>query len=107
MATPVALVLVSAGHSSTRSGGAVITGGVVSRTVICWTQVLALPQSSVAVQVRLMILTVSPGKTGGCCGNGPSGGCGCGGGNAKILPRFPSESVCMPTKIGVAGTVSF
>src|SRR6266581_8182988 len=56
VATPVALVLVSAGHSSTRFGGQVMTGGVVSRTVMVWMQLLLLPQASVAVQVRAMTL---------------------------------------------------
>src|SRR5439155_10455633 len=55
-ATPVALVLVSAGHSSTRLGGQVIVGGVVSRTEMVWMQLLRLPQSSMAVQVRAMTL---------------------------------------------------
>jgi hypothetical protein len=56
VATPVALVVVSAGQSSTKSWGQVITGLVVSRTVIFWTQVLKLPHSSVAVQVRKVTL---------------------------------------------------
>src|SRR5437867_1810251 len=56
MATPVALVLVSAGHSSTRSGGQVRVGLVVSRTVMVWRQLVLLPQASVAVQVRAMTL---------------------------------------------------
>src|SRR5215471_11502253 len=54
VATPVALVLVSAGHSSTRSGGQVMTGLVVSRTVMVWTQLARFAQASVAVQVREM-----------------------------------------------------
>src|SRR5215469_4579842 len=53
---PVALVLVLAGHSRTRSGGQVRVGLVVSRTVIVWTQLELLPQASVAVQVRAMTL---------------------------------------------------
>ena len=40
-----------------------------------WTQVLVFPQSSVAAQVRSITFTVVPGKTGGCGGNDPSGGC--------------------------------
>ena len=52
VATPVALVVVIAGHSSTRLAGAVMVGGVVSRTVIVWTALVLLPQASVAVQVR-------------------------------------------------------
>src|SRR6266581_4026694 len=52
VATPVALVSVSAGHSSTRFGGQVMTGGVVSRTVMVWMQRELLPQASVAIQVR-------------------------------------------------------
>src|SRR5437870_12848833 len=56
MATPVKLVLVLAGHSSTRLGGQLIVGGVVSRTVVVWTQLRLLPHWSVAVQVRAMTL---------------------------------------------------
>src|SRR6266705_5072806 len=56
VATPVEFVPVSAGHSSTRFGGQVMTGGVVSRTVMVWRQLLLLPQASVAVQVRAMTL---------------------------------------------------
>ena len=104
-ATPVTFVLVSlAGHSRTTSGGATRAGGVVSRTVICWTQMLLLPQSSVALQVRLITFTVAPGRAGGCGGSGPSGGCGWGGGSGVILDRFPSESVWLPTVIGTGGT---
>jgi len=51
---PVTLVLVLAGHSSTRLGGQLIVGGVVSRTAIVWTQLFLLPHWSVAVQVRVM-----------------------------------------------------
>jgi hypothetical protein len=46
----------SAGHSSVTLAGGVIVGGVVSRTVIIWTALAALPQPSVAVQVRVMTL---------------------------------------------------
>src|ERR1051325_11842503 len=84
-----------------------MAGGAVSRTVICWTQVLLLPQSSVAVQVRLITFTVAPGNTGGCGGNGPRGGCSCGGGRAVILDRFPSESVWTPTVSGTGGSEAF
>src|SRR6266853_2924533 len=52
VAMPLAFVLVSAGHSSTRSGGHVIVGLVVSRTVIICTALVVLPQASAAVQVR-------------------------------------------------------
>src|SRR5437899_12146565 len=55
VATPVLLVEVSAGHSSTRFVGQVMTGPVVSRTVMVWTHEAKLPQASVAVQVRAMI----------------------------------------------------
>src|SRR5881409_2118877 len=80
----------SAGHSRTRSSGTVIAGGVVSRTMMRWTHVLWLLQSSVAVQVRSIMFTVRPGPgiPGGCgggVGGGPNGGCCCGGGNALIL----------------------
>ena len=54
VATPVLLVLVSAGHSKVMFAGQVITGAVVSTTVmICW-QELLLPQASVAVQVLMI-----------------------------------------------------
>src|SRR6266571_3972658 len=56
VATPVKLVRVSAGHSSARSGGQVMSGGVVSRTVMVCTQRLLLPQASVAIQVRAVTL---------------------------------------------------
>src|SRR5437762_12427483 len=83
-------VPVSAGHSRTKSGGTVSAGGVVSRTVMRWTQVLWLLQSSVAVQVRSIKFTVRPGPVipGGCgsgVGGGPSGGCCCGAGSVLIL----------------------
>src|SRR5437667_5940523 len=52
LATPVALVVVSAGQSSTRLPGQVMAGLSVSRTVMVCTQLVVLPQSSVAVQVR-------------------------------------------------------
>ena len=55
-AMPVALVLVSAGHSNTRSGGQVIVGLVISRTVIFWTQLIVLLHWSEAVQVRRITL---------------------------------------------------
>src|SRR5437867_3643833 len=56
VATPVALVVVGAGHSMVRLAGAVMVGGVVSRTVIVCTQLRRLPHASVAVQVREMTL---------------------------------------------------
>ena len=56
VATPVALVVVGAGHSMVRLAGAVMLGGVVSRTVIVCTQLRRLPHASVAVQVREMTL---------------------------------------------------
>src|SRR6266702_3439197 len=59
VATPVALVVLSAGQSSTRSGGQVMVGLVVSRTMMVCTQLALLPQASVAVQVRKMV-SVAP-----------------------------------------------
>jgi hypothetical protein len=59
VAAPVTFVLVSvAGHSSTTSAGQVITGGVVSTTVIVCTQLALLPQASDAVQVRRITLVL-------------------------------------------------
>ena len=56
--TPVLFVPVLAGHSSVRFAGAVIVGGVVSRTVIVCTALALLPQASVAVQV--LSITLAP-----------------------------------------------
>ena|ERR1043165_3325390 len=52
VATPVLLVRVSPGQSSTRLAGSVKTGGVVSRTVIVCTTELLLLQESTADQRR-------------------------------------------------------
>src|SRR6266550_1012016 len=70
--------------------GAQMTGGVESRTVMRWTQVLWLLQSSVARHVRSIKFTVrpGPGMPGGCgggFGGGPRGGCCCGAGSGLIL----------------------
>ena len=46
VAAPVAFVAVLAGHSSTTLVGMASTGGVMSRTVMVWTQLEALPQVS-------------------------------------------------------------
>jgi hypothetical protein len=54
VAVPVAFAVVSAGHWSVKFVGQVMTGGVMSRTVRVWTQLVLLPQRSVAVQVRAM-----------------------------------------------------
>ena len=54
-AEPFASTLVSAGHCSVTSGGQVISGGVVSTTVMVCTQVELLPDSSVAVHVRTIV----------------------------------------------------
>src|SRR5206468_3711299 len=56
VATPVALVVVLAGHSRVRLVGAVIEGGVMSRTVMVCKADALLPQASVAVQVRKISL---------------------------------------------------
>src|SRR5262249_37621189 len=56
VAVPVLLGLVSAGHSKVTLGGAVIAGGVVSRRRMFCTALAALPQASVAVQVRTILL---------------------------------------------------
>ena len=53
VATPVLVVLVSAGQSNVMSIGQVITGLVVSWTVIIWSQLLLLPQASTANHVRM------------------------------------------------------
>ena len=56
VATPVTFVRVSPGHSSTRSVGRRRAGGVVSRTVMVCSPLVALPQASVATQRRVMTL---------------------------------------------------
>src|SRR5207249_2088209 len=54
VAVSVLLGSVESPHCSILSAGQVMSGGVVSTNVMCWTQVLELPQASVAVQVRSM-----------------------------------------------------
>ena len=56
VATPVTLVVVTAGHSSTRSEGQARFGLRVSRTVMVCTQLVLLAHWSVAVQVRAITL---------------------------------------------------
>ena len=51
----VMLALVSAEHSMVTFGGQLITGGVISLTVIVWLQLAELPQASVAFQMRVMV----------------------------------------------------
>ena len=50
---PVALVVVTAGQSSVKLPGHVMTGAVVSTTVTVWLHVFELPQQSVATQTRV------------------------------------------------------
>src|SRR6266852_5643822 len=55
---PVAAVLVSPGHSTVALAGKLTkVGAVVSLTVMVWAQFAMLPAASVAVQVRVMVLT--------------------------------------------------
>src|SRR6266536_6133065 len=54
VAKPVLLGSVESPHARTLSNGQVITGGVVSAKVMCWTQVATLWQASSAIQVRSM-----------------------------------------------------
>ena len=54
VATPVTLVVVTAGASRVLLGGQVMTGAVVSRTVIVWVQLELLLHWSFAVHVREM-----------------------------------------------------
>ena len=49
------MVLVSAEQSIVAFGGQIITGGVISLTVIVWMQLAELPQASVAFHVRVMV----------------------------------------------------
>src|SRR5436309_13216476 len=59
VATPVTFVVVTAGHSSTTLVGAVMLGGVMSRTVIVCRALALLPQASVAVQVRAITFVLA------------------------------------------------
>src|SRR5438034_11657550 len=54
VALPTRRSSVLAPHWSCLSGGQVITGGVVSTKVMCWTHSLWLPQASVALHSRSM-----------------------------------------------------
>ena len=56
VATPVAFVEVESVHAIVLLAGQVMTGGVVSVTVMVWLAVLVLPHASLAVQVRVMFL---------------------------------------------------
>src|SRR6266516_1688064 len=56
VATPVAFVEVEAVQITVVSAGQVITGGVVSVTLMVWLAELVLPQAYLAVQVRVMLL---------------------------------------------------
>src|SRR5687768_3680307 len=55
VAVPVLLGSVEAEQSIVVSAGQLITGGVVSVTLMVCTQLEELPQASVAVQVRVMV----------------------------------------------------
>src|SRR5437660_1225131 len=54
VALPVAPMSVESWQLTVLSAGQVMTGGVVSTNVMCWTQVEELPQASIASQVRSM-----------------------------------------------------
>src|SRR5881628_2852477 len=54
LALPVLAVAVESPQARTLSAGQLMTGGVMSAKVMCWTQVLLLPQASSAFQVRSM-----------------------------------------------------
>src|SRR5437588_6131490 len=56
VATPVLLVVGDTAHSRVRLRGQVMTGGTVSLKLIVCTQLALLPQPSVAVQVRRIVL---------------------------------------------------
>jgi len=61
VATPVELVLVSAGHWRVRFGGMDREGEVVSCTVMVWVPLVLLPHGSAAVQVREITLAPEQG----------------------------------------------
>jgi hypothetical protein len=54
VAVPVFAAAVEASHSTVTFAGHVMTGTAVSTMVMAWAQLPALPQASVAVQVRVM-----------------------------------------------------
>jgi ABC-type branched-subunit amino acid transport system permease subunit len=54
VALPVAAGSLEVLHWTVAGGGQMITGAVVSTTLMVWTQELLLPAQSVAVQVRVM-----------------------------------------------------
>jgi hypothetical protein len=55
VANPVLAGSVGWSHWTVAFGGQTIAGGVVSHTLMSWTHVAALPQSSVAVHVRKIV----------------------------------------------------
>src|SRR5690606_40953694 len=55
VASPSTLGSISSSHSTVTLAGQIITGGVVSSTVIVCTQSIALPQLSTAVHVRSIV----------------------------------------------------
>ena len=57
VASPVLLGLLETSHWIVTSPGQVTTGAVVSTTLIVCSQLDALPQSSVAVQVRVTVFS--------------------------------------------------
>jgi hypothetical protein len=57
VAVPVFAGAVLAVHCMVIFGGQVIVGGTLSSTTMIWLHELVLPQSSVAVQVRVMVLS--------------------------------------------------
>jgi hypothetical protein len=63
VALPVAAGLVSPVHSTVASAGTVKLGAVVSTTVITWSPLVLLPQSSVAVHVRVIVFVLPQAAT--------------------------------------------
>src|SRR5439155_10576561 len=59
VAVPVAVGSVEAVHSTVLLAGQLMVGAVVSTTVMVWSQVLLLPQASVAFQCRVMVLVLT------------------------------------------------
>ena len=55
VAIPLAVAPVSDEQSIVAFGGQLITGGVISLTVIVWLQLAELPQASVAFHLRVMV----------------------------------------------------
>jgi hypothetical protein len=89
VAVPVFAGKVLAVHCMVTFGGHTIEGARLSSTTMVWAQVLELPQASVALQVRVMVLS---------CGHAPAKVT-----SVKVMAGAPSqlsEAVAAPVLAG-------